>query len=470
MEHNTLPPLLQNLMALLAAQRSVFRQERTFLRALGLFLAEVFLFARHTVTQGLLALGVTDADWSAWYRLFSWGRFQPEVAAACLVKETVKEVPAEALYVVGVDGVQVPRHSLKMPGTSWLKAAGTAPFKPGIHRAQRFLNLSWLVPPQQGYSRAIPLTWLPAFPAKAVPSVAEARKEWEAGLAAIQWVRAQLAAVGRPSQTLLVLADGSFEKVVGFWNGLPEHTLFLGRTARNRVLYALPHAPGGVGRPPSYGERALTPAAWLKERSGWQKTTLTIRGRARDLTYRVAGPYVREGLPHQPVFLLVVRGCDRHVHGRRVKRDPAFFLVSACQQDQTWVLPLPAEDLLAWAWQRWELEVEHREIKSGFGLGEKQCWNPRAAVVAVQWSAWVYGVLLLAGYRTWGLLHGPATPARWWRGAARWSFNTLWRAYRAALWATPDFRAVWTGTSDNWLKKGDGLACLWNAIAGAARA
>jgi len=165
----------------------------------------------------------------------------------------------------------------------------------------------------------------------------------------------------------------------------------------------------------------------------------------------------------------VVRGIDRQLKGRRVRRDPSFYLVSAVQQEGNWLLPLPVEILLTWAWQRWELEVEHRELKSGFGLGEKQCWNPHSAVISVQWTTWVYAVLLLAGYRTWGLLGGPPGPGRWWRGSRRWSFNTLWRAYRAAFWKNADFRAVWTTTGDNWLKKGDWMAGLWNSVAGAAR-
>ncbi|HSK83314.1 MAG TPA: hypothetical protein VK902_07890 [Rubrobacter sp.] len=42
-----------------------------------------------------------------------------------------------------------------------------------------------------------------------------------------------------------------------------------------------------------------------------------------------------------------------------------------------WVLPYPAHELLTWAWQRWEVEVCHREMKSGFGLGEAQWLGPR---------------------------------------------------------------------------------------------
>ena len=66
-----LPVLLRTLLALLQAHRGAFRQERPFRRAEGMVFGEIFSFARHTVTQGLLALGINDGDWSAWYRLFS---------------------------------------------------------------------------------------------------------------------------------------------------------------------------------------------------------------------------------------------------------------------------------------------------------------------------------------------------------------------------------------------------------------
>ncbi|MCB8981757.1 MAG: hypothetical protein H6657_30490 [Ardenticatenaceae bacterium] len=94
---------------------------------------------------------------------------------------------------------------------------------------------------------------------------------------------------------------------------------------------------------------------------------------------------------------------------------------------------MPVADLLFWAWQRWEVEVAHRELKSNFGLGNKQGWTPQAAILSVQWSAWVYALLLLAGYRSWGLTGAHAVPTRWWQGSGRGSLNTLWRGYRAAL-------------------------------------
>jgi hypothetical protein len=104
-------------------------------------------------------------------------------------------------------------------------------------------------------------------------------------------------------------------------------------------------------------------------------------------------------------------------------------------------------------------------MKSGMGVGEMQCWNRRSAVVSVQWSVCAYAVLLLAGYRAWGLFGEPSTPARWWGGACRWSLNTVWRGYRTALWGTSEFgplgrhpatsgrkkSAIWQGYGTLWL-------------------
>jgi len=467
---NAQNPLLGRLFELIQAHRPAFKQARPFERGIWLLLSELFTFARHSVTQGLVTLGETQYDWSAWYRLFSHPRYDSGRMSTIMLQETLQAVKLEEVYVVGIDGMLVPRNSQKMPGTSWWKALGTAAFRPGLARAQRFIHLCWLTGQEAGYSRAVPLQMIPAFPEKSVPAEVATCKDWEAALAGLAWVRQTLNQLGRQKQRILALVDGGFERTVAFWRQLPKGVILAGRTARSRVLYALPGDYAGRGRPRSYGERARKPAAWLKEKTGWKTSQVRVRGRWREMTYRIEGPYLRDGLLEQPVFLIVVRGMDRKVDGRRVKRDPAFYLVSACKQGQNWLFPLPEVELLSWLWQRWEMEVAHREMKSGFGLGDKQCWNKRSAVRAVQWSAWVYALLVLAGYRTWGLCQGPASPTAWWKGAGRWSFNTLWRAYRAALWGPADFRAVCQLTTNNWQDKQAWLAAFLNSAAGAARA
>ncbi len=467
-----MPVLLRELLTLVAAHRSAFKQERTFRRSLALAFGELFTFSRHTVTQSLLALGLTDSDWSSWYRLFSRDRFAEPELAHCLFKETLRHSPSEEPYVTGIDSTQIPRSSRKMPGTAWLRAPRTAPFRRGIHRAQRFEHGAWLAPIEEGYSRAIPLRFLPAFPAKAVASMARACREWEAGLEIVRWVRRELDEADRGEQQLVVLGDGANE-TVDFWRGLGERTVGILRTAKNRRLRELPGAEGGRGRRRKYGAVARHPQEWLGERKGWEKVPVSVRGRQLEMRYRVEGPYLRERAAEHPLWLVVVGGASWKAgkkEPKRKRREPAFYLVSAVQREGRWELPLAMEQVLAWIWQRWELEVAHREMKSGLGVGEKQCWGMRSTVKAVQWGVWRYGVMLLAGYRAWGWFGGPKSPGRWWPGAKRWSLNTLWRGYRAALWGNSEFRAVWTGTGDNWLEKENWLTGLNNAVMGSVRA
>lgn len=459
--------LLKHLFGLLQAHRSLFKQERTYQRVVALVLAEVFVFARHTVTQLLMSLGQTEQDWSSWYRLLSEGRFSYERAREVLFRETLHHIQADEVYVVAGDATQTPRSSRKLEGSGWLRNMRTPPFMVGIHAAQRWFNGCWLLPPEAGYSRAVPIHWQPAFTEKSQPKAHAPVKESEAALRFLHGLREQLTRCGRSTQQVLFVGDGHYDSLA-LWQALPEGVIVLARSAKNRVLYHLPPTPppNQRGRKRVYGERAATPQQVWQSRRGWHKRTLQVRGRTRHLQVKVRGVFIRKGAAHRPLFLIVVRGKGN----ARTRRDPLPFLVNAQQADNgSWRLPLPLDTLLFWAWQRWEIEVCHRELKSNFGLGNKQCFNPHAAVASVQWSAWVYALFLLAGYRTFGLTRASTVPTRWWRGSQRWSLNTLWRAYRAALWQQHEFHPFCSPTPPDWGEKEALLRALRNAVFAAAR-
>jgi hypothetical protein len=291
--------LLKNILTLLEAHRKIFKQERIYLRVVALVLAELLVFARHTVTQMLWTLGLNEADWSAWYRLFSEGRFQVDQASSVLLAETLKHVREDEIYVVAGDGTQTLRSSGKMEGVGWLRNMRTPPFKIGIHHAQCWFNGSWLMPTEQGYSRALPLRWLPAFTPKAKRQRYEAYKEWEAAVQFVHWLRQQFKVLGREQQPLLMVADGSYD-TLELWKQLPEGVSMLARSAKNRILKHLPSASAHGNR--KYGERAASPQQFWQQRSGWHKIQWLIRGQQRDLQYRVEGPFLRPAAPATPHF------------------------------------------------------------------------------------------------------------------------------------------------------------------------
>jgi len=318
------------------------------------------------------------------------------------------------------------------------------------------------MPPEAGYSRALPLRMLPAFNPKAERQQHAARKEWEAGHEYLQWIRDGLDAEGRAEQVVLGLFDGSYD-TLGWWKKLPAGVVTLVRTAKNRDLRAMYEGPNKQRK---YGDKVPSPGEWLRKRDGWTTTHLTVRRRQRRMVYRVEGPFLRYGASDTPLFLLVVRGEAYYKNGTRHYRKFAYYLVNAVQNDDgAWVLPIPVGQLLFWAWQRWELEVTHREMKTDFGVGDKQCFNPRAAVSSVQWGAWVYALLVLAGYRTYGLCGSPSLSTAWWSGARRWSYVRLLAQYRAALFSDETYTPCWPGTPTNWGRKDQALRDLFWPLA-----
>lgn len=340
-----------------------------------------------------------------------------------------------------------------MPGTGYAVSPRSPKWRRGVHLAQRIVCVSLLLPRSpEGESRAIPLKHLLLRTGKTTPMGDEPeRTEWQGALTLVAWVRAQLDRCGRAHQRLLVLGDGAYSNA-DMLRGLPERVTLFARCAKNRALFAVPsYRAQGRGRQPRYGERGRTPQETLHTAEGWQSYPLRVRGRAVTVTATMTGPWLVKPAYLHPVMLIVVRGVDRGRGVTRRQRDPQYFLVSVTMTgDEEWDLGMPLAEVLAWAWQRWEVEVMHRELKSGFGVGEQQAFSAAGAASVLPWMLWLYALLVLTGYTTWGYEPQPATHAgRWWR-PRRWSFAALWQGFREEIWRRGDFQPVWQRSPDTW--------------------
>jgi hypothetical protein len=351
-----------------------------------------------------------------------------------VVARWLAQVGPRAPLVTVLDGTQLPRTGRRMPGAGFLRAPRTPPWRPGIHHAQRWEGLSGLTPlTPDGDSRAIPLWFEPAPSPTARPWDGVApRSEADAGVAAVRWLRAVLDEQGAAGRRLVVVADGAYSGA-SVWKALPSRVTLLACCAKNRALYALPAPPaGGRGRRRQYGTRGPTPQAVWGQRRGWTPLTVRVRGRERHLRVQVRGPWLVKRAPDCPLFLLVVGGS--HHRSDRYRRTPLAFLVSARRTPKgTWVLPDAVDDLVRWAWQRWEVEVMHRELKRGFGLGDQQQWRPVSAALVPQWVVWTYAMLVLTAQETWGT--GPPPAAGRWHQGRRWTPREALNAVRLELWS-----------------------------------
>jgi len=199
------------------------------------------------------------------------------------------------------------------------------------------------------------------------------------------------------------------------------------RTRKDSRWCDLPQGtPSGRGRRRVYSDQVWTPQDKWQQRTGWQRVPLTVRGRELHLLVRVEGPCRRVGWGERVFFLIVVRGHSKRTKRGKSREPMAFWVHAVSDGAGGWQLPVPLKSLLLKLWQRWEVEVGFRWMKSGFGLGEKPCWGFDSGERSVAWSAWVYGALVWSGYCAWG---GWTGGARWGgcRGRARWTFrDVLW--------------------------------------------
>ena len=466
-------PLLDTLFSLLRDYRGAVAQERTYVRLMHLTLGTLLSLGRHTITQMLVTLGLGADDWSAWYRLFNQSRVRIEQIQTILLRQVADVVSdAEPVLAVVVDGTQLPRTSRRLPGCGFARHPRTPPWRRGVHLAQRYVGLSVLLPRSGwGDSRAIPIRWALLRSPKTTPMGAVPEQGESAGaLVLLHWLRAAWDTLGRAAQPLLVVGDGSYSTAPVLTH-LPPRTSLLARCAKNRALYGLPsYRRTGRGRQPRYGARGPTPQHQLHAIQGWRTVRIVVRGRRVTPQVHCSGPWLVKGAPFVPVMLLVVAGVARGRGVTRRQREPHFFVCTVTMtSEEEWALPLPLAELLAWAWQRWEVEVMHRELKSAFGVGEQQAFSVNGAATVIPWMVWSYAVVILTGYRTWGLGPGSGPPlGRWWQ-PRRWSIGTLLQHVRAELWQAGDFQPVWQRTPDTWGEITRWLASQTNVALGTRR-
>ncbi|MCW5935524.1 MAG: hypothetical protein KIT45_14690 [Fimbriimonadia bacterium] len=405
---------------------TAFRRPEPYLRACQLFLAELLACGRKTVTQLWEALGFVHLHPTSAYRLFQ-RTFPIQAAQQQLLQAMVESTDPTDPFLVVADGTQVRRTGRQIPGVHWRYSPHTAPFARGLHRAQSFVVMGWLTPSEDGHRRCLPFQMEPVFSAKAKRAPAGACcSEVERVSAQMHALRAQLDAWGRSSQPIVGVLDGQYD-TRKFWASLPDR---VGACVRTRSDARLCDLPAPSGRQRVYGT-AWSPSERWQTAQGWQRVSFRLRGRTVRLQVQVH--WCRRRAWGEQVFgCVLVRG--HHGRGRQKQRRAQAFLVSAVPDGAGgWQLPVPLPVLLEWLWQRWEVEVCLREMKSGFGLGQKQCWGLTSGVRSVQWSAWVYGVCLWSGYQAWGVCRGPRYRTGWYTGRRRWTYRALERCLRRSL-------------------------------------
>jgi len=197
------------------------------------------------------------------------------------------------------------------------------------------------------------------------------------------------------------------------------------RAGKDHVLCGRAPAKG----PRFYGKTKFTPQM-VRTRDSlakWQKAMIFHGGCFREVRYKEKTKvYWQGGGKKRVLRLLVVEpvGYRTSKNGRKYYRQPAYLLTND--------LNTAAAQLLQDYFDRWGIEVNHRDEKEIQGVGEAQVWNEQSVSKVPALLVAMHSWLLLAGLQCYGPKRTEVYESlpKWRRNAARPSCLDLVRLLR----------------------------------------
>lgn len=427
-----------------ALWQAVFPQARTLHRAIALGFGILCGMGRRTLTRAISFQGNTQKDWSADYKVFSRSPWQPRKLFAPILEHAISKHKLDRL-VFSADDTRVWRTGKHVPQTQWHRDPMGPPFQANLRWGHRFLQASLVLPlyqqDGQSSSRSVPVRFELA-PVVKKPGKKASEQDWaqyhqekkEKNLS-VQFVtmtrelRQSLNQQGHSAKRVIMVADGSFCNKTVFapdWN--QENVSIVTRCRKDIVLCK--RAPKGSKR--FYGKTKFTPEL-VRQRDSiapWQSAQIFHGGCYRETRFKDLGPvYWQGGGRKKPLRLLIVApvGYRTSKNGRKYYRQPAYLLTTD--------LTTPAAELLQHYFDRWGIEVNHRDEKEILGVGDAQVWNENSVTKVPAFLVAMYSWLLLAGLDCYGPARTEdyAPLPKWRKGAKRPSCLDLVTLLRSQL-------------------------------------
>lgn len=422
--------LLQYLLQHTQLWALVFPQARSAQRAIGLAFGILCGVGTRTLTRAISFQGNTQKDWSADYKVFSRSNWQPRALFHPILQHAIVAQELERI-VLSVDDTRVWRTGKHVPQTQWHRDPMGPPFQTNLRFGHRFLQASLVLPlyaqDGQSSSRCIPVRFEMAPVVKKPGKKASAEQWQEYGrekkqknlsvqfVAMLKEVRAHLNQTGHSPKKLSIVTDASFCNRTVLAENWSEQGVSL--TARCRKDIVLCKRAPGQGRR-FYGKTKFTPEEVRRHdsKAPWQTVKIFHGGCFREVRCKeLPKIYWQGGAKKLELRLLVVApvGYRTSRNGRKFYRQPAYLLTTD--------LTTPAEQLIQEYFDRWGIEVNHRDEKEILGVGEAQVWNKHSVCKVPALLVAMYSWLLLGGLDCYGPTRaGVYEPLpKWRRGAKR---------------------------------------------------
>jgi hypothetical protein len=437
--------LLAAFLDITADWRSVFPQSRTFRRAVRQALGGLVCLGRRCLSRIIWTNAGQHRSWSAEYFLHSRCDWQPQELFRPILQRALAYCPGRLV------GVAVDDTRLHKTGPCIQQAFHQRdPLSPAFHMnlmlGLRFLQASLLVPTYRlapVSTRGLPIRFeevsrvkKPSRKAKpeAWKEYKEAKKQYNLSRSFVKTMgqlRQELDLAGGAKKILVVAGDGSFCNRTCF-RAPRDRTELICRTRKDAVLCR--EAPEGSRR--FYDSVKFTPDQVRQdEAQPWKETKVFYGGKWRKVRYKeVAVVYWQGGAGRCPLRLLVVAPTPyrKRKSSRLYYRKPAFLLTTDLKDS--------VKQLLQIYFDRWQIEVNHRDEKDTLGVGQAQLWNVKAVPKQPVLAVAAYSAMLLASLIAFGAERGAAYEAlpKWRKKAYRPSCLDLVTLLRKEMAENPE--------------------------------
>jgi DDE superfamily endonuclease len=418
--------LLAAFLAIAQDWRDAFPQQRTFQRAVRQALGSLVCLGRRCLTRIIWTNGGHQRSWSAEYFLHSRCRWEPQQLFQPILKRALTYCP-QRLVGVALDDTRLRKTGRCIAQAFYQRDPLSPPFHVNLVLGLRFLQASLLVPLHRTTptgTRALPIRFEEVSRVKRPGKKAtqemnrqyrQAVKQQNLSRRFVQMgqqLRQELDQAGGDDKILVLTGDGSFCNRTCFAE-IPQRSVLLVRARKDAKLCF--RAADGSRR--FYGIEKFTPEQ-VRTDDGrpWKTTKIFYGSKRRKIRYKeVVSVYWQGGARRRPLRLIVIAPTPyRKSQSRKLYyRDPAYLLTSDLRSSR--------KQLLQIYFDRWQIEVNHREEKDTLGVGQAQLWNatsvPKQPVLAVA----AYSALLLASLQAFGAERGKAYAElpKWRRNARR---------------------------------------------------
>jgi hypothetical protein len=442
--------LLECWLEIVRPWRSVFPQERTFQRAVRQALGSLVCLGRRCLTRIIWTNGGQEHSWSAEYFLHSRCQWDPQQLFQPILKRALGFCPSR-LVGVALDDTRLRKTGRTIPQAFYQRDPMSPPFHVNLLLGLRFLQASLLVPLQRNApvgARALPIRFQEVSRVKRPGKKAteemqqqykEAVKQKNLSRSFVEMaaqLRQELDAAGERNKILVLAGDGSFCNRTCFGE-IPERSVLLVRARKDAKLCF--RAPEETRPRRFYATEKFTPEQVRKDEGrAWKTTKIFYGGKRRKIRYKeVAEVYWQSGAKQRPLRLIVIAPTPyRKSKSKRLYyRDPAYLFTSDLRS--------PAKQLLQIYFDRWQIEVNHREEKDTLGVGQAQLWNPISVPKQPVLAVAAYSALLLASLQAFGAERGAAYAQlpKWRKNARRPSCLDLIALLRKEMQRLPELLA-----------------------------